>query len=313
MGKSIFLMVVACMIFAMASNAQEPQAAPAGPLTIESIKNLIRFASGEYVKVQKEKSLPCDRKKIAEIKVGEESEKNAKSQRIHLVSATGCQIEAGVMLQITSLDFSKADKGKLSINFNGGTSPKETKSDILKKIGQHTQVGMGGPMGGRGGTLGQPTPAPTHNPNDPPGLEKEKPATIVLEFKGPVPDMTPEDFWKYASPLIYRDPKKRSAAVQWIDTIPPEHKKAITDHRPMIGMDEETLVAAIGKPTDCGPSAPSSCKSREKNDEGVEVETWMYGVPPLTTFVYVIDHKVTKLTHPEYITDKLKNQNQDVN
>jgi len=42
--------------------------------------------------------------------------------------------------------------------------------------------------------------------------------------------------------------KNAPPRLHWIDTLPPEMKKAITERHALLGMDREEVVAAIGKP-----------------------------------------------------------------
>ncbi len=65
--------------------------------------------------------------------------------------------------------------------------------------------------------------------------------------------------------------KEHSASVNWIDTIPPKFKDAIQDHRAVIGMDSEMVMAAMGRPDH---------KVRERDPSGTETEDWIYGSPP---------------------------------
>jgi hypothetical protein len=68
--------------------------------------------------------------------------------------------------------------------------------------------------------------------------------------------------------------KQQSAAVNWIDTIPPKFKQAITDHKAMVGMDEDMVIAAVGRPDH---------KVRQREPDGKETEDWIYGTPPAKT------------------------------
>src|SRR6266403_2024402 len=95
-------------------------------------------------------------------------------------------------------------------------------------------------------------------------------STIYLEFTKAIPDLTPDELKKILSPFL-DFAKQRSASVQWVDTLPPEMKKAIQDRRPTVGMDREEVVAAIGKPEH---------KVRERDSEGNDIEDWIYGQPP---------------------------------
>jgi hypothetical protein len=81
--------------------------------------------------------------------------------------------------------------------------------------------------------------------------------------------------------------KERSASVHWIDTLPPEMKKAITERHAIPGMDREEVVAALGKP---------DRKVRERDSNGNDTEDWIYGHPPdKTIFVHFTGEKVTTI------------------
>ena len=91
-----------------------------------------------------------------------------------------------------------------------------------------------------------------------------------------MPDLTPDDLKTLLAPFLDFS-KERSASVHWIDTLPPEMKKAITERHAMVGMDREEVVAAIGKP---------DRKVRERDAQGNDTEDWIYGHPPdKTVFV----------------------------
>jgi len=83
----------------------------------------------------------------------------------------------------------------------------------------------------------------------------------------------PDELKQLLAPLLDFS-KQRSASVQWFDTLPVEMKKAIQDRRPLIGMDREMVVAAIGKP---------GHKVRERDTDGNDIEDWIYGTPPAKT------------------------------
>src|SRR5260370_2981366 len=81
----------------------------------------------------------------------------------------------------------------------------------------------------------------------PPGMQPGMGSTIFLEFNKPLPDLTPDELKQLLSPFL-NFAKERSAAVQWCDTLPPEMQKAIQDRKPVVVMDREALIPAIGKP-----------------------------------------------------------------
>ena len=80
-------------------------------------------------------------------------------------------------------------------------------------------------------------------------------------------------------------PFRPFASVQYVDTIPPEIRKAIADRHPTVGMDREQVVAALGKP---------NRKVRERDANGIDIEDWIYGNPPdKTIFVRFTGDRVT--------------------
>jgi hypothetical protein len=78
----------------------------------------------------------------------------------------------------------------------------------------------------------------------------------------------------------------RSVTESYVDTLPPETKKAIQEKRPLEGMDADQLILAMGKP---------GRKTRETKD-GLEEEDWIYGRPPgKIVFVTMANGKVTRV------------------
>ena len=111
-------------------------------------------------------------------------------------------------------------------------------------------------------------------------------STLFLEFGKPLPDLSPDDLKKLLAPFL-DFAKQRSASVQWFDTLPIEMKKAIQERAPVVGMDREEVVAAIGKPEH---------KVRERDAEGNDIEDWIYGQPPSkTVFVRFTGARVTSV------------------
>lgn len=233
------------------------------PLQEESKLSLIRFVSGEFAKATK--SLPAGKEGFQMY-----VDKPLNGEILDRAVAThGAAVHAGDNCQITKLDFRDHT---IVVDVNGGGRGK-------KRFLDHLQIGMGGsPM---------PTSTvTTQGQQGPPGLQPGMGSTIFLEFSKSIPDLTPDDLKQLLSPLLDFS-KQRSASVQWFDTLPPEMKKAIQDRRPLIGMDREMVVAAIGKP---------GHKVRERDSDGNEIEDWIYGTPPAkTTFVRFTGDKVSSI------------------
>jgi hypothetical protein len=244
--------------------AAQPAAGKSGPLREESKLELIRYVSGEFAKAIK--PMPSGKDGFL-IFVGKPIDENQLSRA---VATHGAAVNTGDPVQITKLDF----RGHtIEVDVNGGGRGKKNWRD-------HIQVGMGGTIP----TVTKQTT--TQQENGPPGVRPGMGSTLFLEFDKTIPDMTPDDLKRLLSAFMDFT-KQRSASVHWVDTLPPELKKAIQDRRPAVGMDKEEVVAAIGKPEH---------KVRERDAEGNEIEDWIYGQPPSkTVFVRFQGDKVTSI------------------
>jgi hypothetical protein len=248
------------------SQPQAPTRVNSGtkPATLqESSKlSLLRFVSGEFAKAVK--PLPAGKEGFL-FNVG----KPLNSEVLDRAVAThGAAVNTGDNVQITKLEFRDH---QIAVDVNGGGRGKKHWRD-------HIQIGLGGGFPQVQSTSKQDT--------GPPGLQPGMGSTIFLEFSKPLPDLTPDELKQLLSPFL-NFAKERSAAVQWFDTLPPEMKKAIQERKPVVGMDREELVAAIGKPDH---------KVRERDSEGNDIEDWIYGQPPSkTVFVRFMGDRVTSI------------------
>jgi len=249
-----------------ASSQGEGQA-PAKPKSAtlqETTKlELIRFVSGEFAKATK--SLPAGKEGLI-VNVG----KPIPTEMLERALAThGAAVNSGDRVQITKLDF---QAHQIIVDLNGGGRGKKRLRDRI-----HFEMG------------GIPTMTSTTTQQEetgPPGLQPGMGSTLYLEFGKTVPDLSPQELKDLLSPFL-DFAKQRSASTQWIDTLPPELKKAIQDRRPVVGMDREEVVAAIGKPDH---------KIRERDNEGNDIEDWIYGQPPSkTVFVRFNGDHVTNI------------------
>jgi hypothetical protein len=225
--------------------------------------DLIRYVSGEFAKAVK--ALPAGKEGF-HVTVGKPLETD---QLDRAVATHGPAINTGDNVQITRLEFRDH---QIIVDVNGGGRGKRHWRD-------HIQVGLGG---------GGYPPMQTSSTQDqgPPGMQPGMGSTIFLEFNKPLPDLTPDELKQFLSPFL-NFAKERSAAVQWFDTLPPEMKKAIQERKPVVGMDREELVAAIGKPDH---------KVRERDSEGNDIEDWIYGQPPSkTVFIRFQGDRVTSI------------------
>ena len=240
-----------------------PPAAKNTTLQETSKLNLIRYVSGEFAKAIK--PLPAGKEGF-HVTVGKPLETDLLDRA---VATRGPAVNTGDNVQITKLEFRDH---QIIVDVNGGGRGKRHWRD-------HLQIGLGG--------ASIPTVQSTSTQDQgPPGMQPGMGSTLFLEFDKPVPDLTPDELKQFLSPFLNFS-KERSAAVQWFDTLPPEMKKAIQDRRPVVGMDREELIAAIGKPDH---------KVRERDSDGNDIEDWIYGQPPSkTVFVRFQGDHVTSI------------------
>ena len=246
-----------------AGGAPKPAAPKSATLTEPSKLALIRYVSGEFAKVRR----PIPGGKEGFILY---TDKPLNQDYLDRTIAThGAAINSGDNAQITKLEFREHT---IIVDINGGGRPKHNWRD-------HIQVGMGG---------GYPEATTTTTGQDqgPPGFQPGNGGTLYLQFPKNIPDLSPDDLKNLLAPFL-DFARERSAAVHWIDTLPPEMKKAITERHAVLGMDKEEVVAAMGKP---------DRKVRERDSEGYDTEDWIYGHPPdKTVFVHFRGDKVNSI------------------
>jgi len=227
--------------------------------------DLIRYVSGEFAKATR--NLPAGKEGFLLY-----VDKPLSPELLERAVAThGAAVHVGDAAQITKLEF---HDHSIVVDVNGGGRGKKRWRDRI-------QIGMGGSI-----PTARTTTTTPQEENGPPGMQPGMGSTIYLEFTKSIPDLTPDELKKLLSPFL-DFAKQRSASVQWVDTLPPEMKKAIQDRRPTVGMDREEVVAAIGKPEH---------KVRERDSDGNEIEDWIYGQPPSkTVFIRFMGDRVTSI------------------
>jgi hypothetical protein len=246
------------------SGTQQSPAQRNTNLTEPSKLVLIRFVSGEFAKVRK----PIPGGKEGFILYSDKPLNQEYLDRV--VTTHGAAVNTGDNAQITKLEFREHT---IIVDINGGGRPKKSWRDRI-------QVSVGGPS-----QVPQSTTT-TQQEQGPVGFQPGAGGTLYVQFPKNIPDLTPDDLKNILSPFLDFT-RERSAAVHWIDTLPPEMKKAITDRRAILGMDREEVVAAIGKP---------DRKVRERDTEGYDTEDWIYGHPPdKTVFVHFRGDKVSSI------------------
>lgn len=238
-------------------NPNQAAKGQAGPLQPMSRLSLVRYVDGEFVQVTR--PIPAGKKGF-HLKAGVPVDERALRMA---VGSAGSAINPGDRAQITNLSFK--DK-EIIVEINGGGRGKTRLRDRI-----HLEVG------------GAPTVTTTQEGTQ---VNPNAGATLYLDFDKPLPEMTAEDLEQFLSGVLDFS-KRHSAAVQWVESLPPEIQKAIQDKQPVVGMDHEMVLAAMGRP---------DRKVREKGTDGNEIEDWIYGTPPAKTiFVSFEGDKVTQV------------------
>lgn len=227
-------------------------------LTEQNRLAIIRSVDGEFAKVVR--PLPSLKSGFL-LKPGQKIDQKA------LDSALVRSLPAanpGDKVQITGIRFRAK---QIVININGGSRRSESWRDRI-----HIEVGG-------------PFPTSRVVKNQPPGLVKRG-STLILDFGGPVPNVSPVQVKRYLSPFLNFS-EEASAARNWVDTIPAQFRQAIQQHKAIVGMNRKMVIAALGL---------ADHKVREFKPDGTETEDWIYGSPPgTTTFVTFIGEKVVRV------------------
>jgi hypothetical protein len=165
----------------------------------------------------------------------------------------------GDTIQITKIEFQT--KGVL-FEFNGGGRKKF-------HLREHLSIGTGD----------APDPQAVSHPGEGVG------GSLFLDYGRQLPPLTSAELRQELSSLL--DFSKQSATTNWVDTLPPEFKQGVQDHHAVVGMDEDTVIAALGHP---------DRKVRSRDEDGNDTEDWIYGNPPAkTVFVTFIAGKVARV------------------
>jgi hypothetical protein len=123
-----------------------------------------------------------------------------------------------------------------------------------KKWYQHVTI-----AGAGGGVTPGGNDAPQENPHG---------SFVDLCFDRYVPELTAQQVRELLFPVLDFNAKNKEQA--YLDTVPPKVKEAILAHHVLVGMNQEMVVHAKGRPPK---------KVREKDGE-TEYEEWIYGEPP---------------------------------
>ena len=169
-----------------------------------------------------------DQGKINESKLSKELQKNGRS------------IQAGRVVRVTNVEFGSKN---IDIELDHGGKEKKHLSD-------HLQVSVGGAS----------TPGPQQS-----GPSKVNGSKVSLTFSNKVPpNLTFDQLQQLLVSVL--DFSKKTIVSTNIESLPPEFKEAVLAKEAVIGMDQDTVLLAMGVP---------DRKTLEKVN-GVEQEEWQY-------------------------------------
>jgi hypothetical protein len=190
-------------------------------------------------------------------------------QAIAMQAATyGPAARPGDRLQITNVTFKN---NEIVFDLNGGSKKHTHWYD-------HVEVGGGGGM------------VPVHQEK---GVANPG-CTLSLLFPKYVPEMTAADVKKLLSPVI--DFTLKSPTEAYLDTLPPKIKQSIENHQALVGMSQEMVIDALGRPP----------KRIRENDGTGEYEEWIYGEPPGDVqFVRFMNEEVVRVEHIQVGGEKI--------
>lgn len=171
----------------------------------------------------------------------------------------GISVKPGDRVVVTDIKF---HENSISIDLNNGPDHKH-------KYLRHISVGM------------DPTMS---NPIVPDDGRVPTGARINLVFPKRVPDLTGEQMEALLKPMI--DFGVKSPAEAYAESLPDFLRKAIMEHRVLVGMDRDMVIYAKGQPQQ---------KTREQ-ENGKPFEIWIYGESPQPVeFVRFVDNYVIRV------------------
>ncbi|HWY22342.1 MAG TPA: hypothetical protein VNX26_14040 [Candidatus Acidoferrum sp.] len=142
-----------------------------------------------------------------------------------------------------------------------------------KKWYQHIEVS---------GSGGRPVPTGAPDADNP--QSNAHGSFLDLYFDKYIPEMTAQQLRELLYPVL--DFNARNKEQAYLDTVPPKVKEAIQAHHVLVGMNQEMVLHAKGKPPK---------KVRERDGE-TEYEEWIYGDPPADVdFVRIVGDEVIRV------------------
>ncbi|MBZ5683169.1 MAG: hypothetical protein LAO24_24020 [Acidobacteriia bacterium] len=124
---------------------------------------------------------------------------------------------------------------------------------------------------------------------------------VDVYFEKYVPEMTAQQLRDLLFPVL--DFNARNKEQAYLDTVPPIVKQAIQNHHVLVGMNQEMVVHAKGRPPK---------KVREKDGE-TDYEEWIYGEPPQDVdFVRMVGDEVVRVETMKVGGEKLVRTEKEV-
>jgi hypothetical protein len=234
--------------------------------------DLIRGFSAELVYIRA--PFPMGRIGLV-LKNGKLSPGGEELQRMLAISGTAAK--PGDQARISQIVI-KDDR--IHFEINGGPVKKQ-------KWYQHISVG------GNGGATPSTPAEPNANPRG---------SYVDLVFDHYVPELNPQQLKDLLRPVF--DFNAKSAVEAYLETVPPQVKDAIKNHRVLIGMNREMAIYAKGRPPR---------KVREKDGE-TDYEEWIYGEPPQDVdFVRLVGDEVVRVETINVSGEKIIRTEKEVN
>jgi len=146
------------------------------------------------------------------------------------------------------------------------------------------------------GTYGTPvTGGPDEPQSNPHG------SFVDLYFGKYVPEVTAQQLRGLLYPVL--DFNARNKEQAYLDTVPPKVKEAIQAHHVLVGMNQEMVLHAKGKP-------PRKVRER---DGATEYEEWIYGEPPADVdFVRIVGEEVVRVETMKVSGEKILRTEKEV-
>ena len=273
--KSRRVLPVLFLFFAFATFASgDDQKIPANAphMSKQTRMDLVRAFEAELVYVRT--PFPMGKKGLT-LKDGVVSPNGAELQQ--LIAMWGPSVKPGDQARISAIEIK--DKS-IYFEINGGPVRKQ-------KWYQHIQIQ------GAGGAV---PVAPSDSNANPRG------SYVDLVFPHYVPELSPHQLKNLLSPVF--DFNSKSALDAYLETVPPNVKQAIKEHRVLVGMNHDMVIYSKGR---------AEKKDREKEGD-VEYEEWIYGEPPHDVdFVRFVGDEVVRVETMKVGGEKIVKTEKEVN